>query len=452
MNYFSNLGKNRYFRNKFRNNHLGPRPAIRKGEETMKIRGVYIATLGMLRKHFCLQEVWETIDNGMLLDCQKRLARQNAYAARETAQLLEAYDGKDDLAEVVSAFYCGGEWDLEGLEHALAPLLIKSRDHNGNHFFSRNRKGMQQVVYSERIVWETGKAALFYLFLLLMLQKDPQGEIAKEDFRFLCTSLETVPSEWGTAGGKNRIPRLCSSGSGVFYLKEGTIYDADSHAVSPENEKIGCFAYTEDLGLLAFTEQGMVSACTELDVKYEIAGALQKRQHVRVVMAAAYGELYVLLLDDGTIVSNVEDPVTEWNDLYWVGAGLNSITAIRGRNRCVIELGSDSRLSEFSDVSAVYTRSVEGDCRYMVLKENGVLVMDDGEMETDVDAAVIDQDGYIYAVGEEIIFRKFDSKTKKSDRLADVAGGRILELCKSRSHIYARAVCSSAEVLAAVQV
>ncbi|MCI9123331.1 MAG: hypothetical protein HFH35_04505 [Eubacterium sp.] len=418
----------------------------------MKIQGVHIATLGMLRKHFCLQEVWETIDNGMLLDCQKRLARQNAYAARETAQLLEAYVGKDGLAEVVCAFYRDGVWDLAGLEHALGPLLRKSRDHNGNQFFSRNRKGIQQVVYSERIVWETGKAALFYLFLLLMLQADPQGEIAKEDFRFLCTSLETVPSESGTAGGKNRIPRLCSNGSGVFYLKEGMIYDTDGNAVSPENEKIGCFAYTQDLGLLAFTEQGRVSACTELDVKYEIAGALDQRQNGRVVMAAAYGELYVLLLDDGTIVSNVEDPVTEWNDLYWVGAGLNSITAIRGRNRCVMELGSDSRLSAYSDVGAVYTRSVEGCCRYMVLKENGVLVMDDGETETEVGAAAIDRDGYVYAVGEEIIFRKFDSKTKKSGRLAGAAGGRILELCKSRSHIYARAVCSDGEILAVVQV
>lgn len=55
----------------------------------MKLGGVKIINLDSLKGKFDLEEVWENIENGVLLDCQRELAKQGADLAEIIAEVLE---------------------------------------------------------------------------------------------------------------------------------------------------------------------------------------------------------------------------------------------------------------------------------------------------------------------------------------------------------------------------
>ena len=411
----------------------------------MKLKGIHITSLGMFRKYFKLEKIWENIDNGRLLDFEREQSRQKVYAAEQITELLEAYENQNELPEMISKFYSCDEWKAEKLEEALEALLPKSKDHDGNHFYSRNVRGIQKIISSEDLFWNEERASMFYLFLLLEIQANPKEEISEKEFLFVKEYLKAMLPRAEKAEKNSQIPRLYPYSSGVLYLRGGMIVNDKNNLLSPENEKISCYAYSDDLGLLAFTKQGTISACTEPDIKYEIEQRLKEREEKHVRMAAAYGSIYILLMEDGTILGNIEDSIGKWENIEWIGAGLNSITAIYGNNRCLQELGSDSKLRELSGVKAVYTRSDDTGSRYIVLKDDDSLIMDDNVQEAYADAANIDRNGYLYAEENKLYFRKFGDKRKVVYKLE--TGYRSVELCKDHSNIYCRAVFSEEEKL-----
>ena len=401
----------------------------------MKLGGVKIINLDSLKGKFDLEEVWENIENGVLLDCQRDLAKQGADAAEQIVIVLETLDRDEGWEEILSFFYQGEEWNLEGLEQALKPFSTKSKDHRGNNFYSRNIGVIQNLVEREQIVWDQKKAGLLFLFLLLMLQVRPREEILIEDIRFLQKKLKSLESYRKETKQKKTGFRMYPYISGVLYLKDGKIINEQGKQFSPEQETIDFFTYTERLGILAFTEQGKLSECTEANVQYEIKSRLERllEEEQRIVMAAAYGSVYLLLTASGQVISNVRDNLDEWKKICWIGAGLNSLTAIKERSGNLLEIGSDSKITEFSDVKAAYTWS-EGKCRYGILKENGVFIMDDGLQVEGVCAANIEREGYVYTIGKEIYFRKFGERQERKYRVD--AEGTLVEVWKYREKFY----------------
>lgn len=415
----------------------------------MKLKGINITSLGAYKNHFEIEEVWENIGNGVLLEFQEKLAKNEEKNAAEEMiriemiQILKAYENKDNLTEIIKAFYSNGKWDLSALEKKIEPINSKSRDHDGNNFYTRNMQGIQSFTNGELIDWNDQKAALFYLFLLCFLQAKPQEEITEEAFAFIADKL----SEAAYEGEKTQGSKLYPKGSGVLFLKNGKIMNEQEKQISPECEMISCFAYTEDLGLIAFTKQGAFSGCMEQTIRYEIE---KKRvdagtENEKIVMIAAFGEIYALLLENGSILTNVLDSTKGWEEIRWIGAGLNSLTAVRGANRHLLELGSDEGLNDFSNVKAAYTWSADGCRRYAVLRENGDLSMDDKTREKGVSAANISQKGYFFAIGQEIFWKEFDTGNKKKYTLP--AEYTITELCECRSNIYCRAKAAAEEKL-----
>lgn len=399
----------------------------------MKLGGVKIINLDSLKGKFDLEEVWGNIENGVLLDCQRDLARQGADLAGQIVTVLESLEREKGLDEVVSDFYRGGKWDLEGLEKGIKPFSTKSRDHSGNDFYSRNREKIQKLVEQGKVDWDGKTAAMFFLFLLMMLQVKPRAEIAAADFVWIHKKLKTLGGGFKEARRVGTGFRIYPYGSGVLYLKEGRIVNQQGRVFSPKEEQIDFFTYTERLGIIAFTKQGEISGCTETDVRYGIERRRAELAGGKIVMAAAYGGVYLLLTADGEVVSNVLDRLEGWKKIRWVGAGLNSITAVREKNGSLLELGSDSKITEFSDVAAAYTWS-EGKCRYGILKENQVFIMEDGSTVEGVCAASLDRDGYVYAVGGDVFFRPFEGDERKIYQVQ--AGGRIGEVRKYHSKVY----------------
>ena len=398
----------------------------------MKIGGVKIISLESFKGKFDLKEVWGNIENGVLLDCQRDLAAQGADLAEQIAVLLEELDQEEELENRISSFYSCNGWDLDGLRQVLKPWSAKSKDHKGNDFYSRNMEIIQDLTERKQIVWDCKKAAFFFLFLLLMLQVRPRAEIEREDALWIQQELEHMSESKKGAEQKGISSRIYPYASGVLYLKEGAIVNEQGKQFSPKEEQIDFFAYTEKLGILAFTKQGEISACTEATIRCEIEDKL-KGEKVRIVMVAAYGSIYLLLLEDGQVISNVQDNLEGWKKICWVGAGLNSITAIRSKNRNLLELGSSSKITEFSDVKAAYTWS-EGICRYGILKENGTWIMDDKRQVEGVCAANIEREGYLYAIGTDLFFCRFDTEEVLKYPIA--AKGVIVEVCKYRSKLY----------------
>ena len=78
----------------------------------MKIGGVKIISLDSLKGKFDLTEVWENIENGVLLDCQQDFVRQKADLAEPIVKVLEVLDKDRELEELVFAFYQNGNWNL----------------------------------------------------------------------------------------------------------------------------------------------------------------------------------------------------------------------------------------------------------------------------------------------------------------------------------------------------
>ncbi|MCX4269432.1 MAG: hypothetical protein OSJ62_12355 [Lachnospiraceae bacterium] len=395
----------------------------------MKLGGVKIINLDSLKGKFDLEEVWENIENGVLLDCQRELAKQGADLAEIIAEVLETLEKEEEPSFL---FYRDGRWNLEELEHALKPFSTKSKDHKGNSFYSRNKAVIWRLLEQKQIHWSQRKAALFFLFLLLMLQVHPRAEIQSKEVEFLEKTLKSVDN--GKEKRKYTGFRLYPYSSGVLYQKDGKIQNEQGKCFSSEQEEIDFFTYTEKLGILAFTKQGEISECTDATLKHEIAGKLKGVvKESGIAMAAAYGSVYLLLTKGGEVISNVKDSISGWNDICWVGAGLNSLTAVREKNRNLLELGSDSKITEFSNVKAAYTWS-GGTYRYGVLKENGIFIMDDGVRAEQVLAANIEREGYVYAVKDTIYFRRFGEKQEVSYLTA--LEGTIAEVWKYRDRLY----------------
>lgn len=461
----------------------------------MKLNGIRILNTGSLRQHFNLPEVWAQTDNGVLRECEEELAARGEGTAEgalagKIAGLLKAYETEEGLTAGLSGVYRDGTWDFSALKEALWPFLAKSRDHAGTDFYSRNGAGIRKLTGAGAPAWNEKAAALCYGFLLLMLQVRPRGVITEEEIALAASKLRALTGEteiWRAEGADEGSPSVhdqrhrsagCGEGategvvaeafghpdgsaqvrgpgsvvaegaaaggarlypceSGVLYLKEGRIINSRNRLLSPENEQIACYAYTKELGLIAFTREGELSACVEPGVRYEILRGLSGFQGDagRIVMAAACGKIFILLTDRGTVFSNVQEELTGWKDIRWVGAGLNSITAVRGVGRSLLELGSDGRLTEYSGVRAAATRSADRH-RYAVLKEDGTLLMDDGAMAGSVSAANLCREGYVYASGSTLFFRAYGSDTVQKYTVPEK--GMAVEVCRYRSDIYYR--------------
>ena len=266
----------------------------------------------------------------------------------------------------------------------------------------------------------------------MCIRDRPRAEIISEDAVWIQHKLEELSDSEKKIEVKRISSRMYPYAFGVLYLKDGMIVNEQGKQFSPKQEQIDFFTYTEKLGILAFTKQGEISDCTEATIRYEIEDRL-RGEEAKFVMAAAYGSIYLLLQADGQVISNVQDNMEGWKNICWIGAGLNSITAIRKKNKNLLELGSDSKITEFSDVKAAYTWS-EGIYRYGILKENGILIMDDQQQIEGVCAANIEREGYLYVVGTDLFFRRFG--TKEAVKYPIAVQGKVVEVCKYRSKFY----------------
>lgn len=421
----------------------------------MKLEGIRISNVGSFRKHFNLSEVWKCVDNGVLAEFEMGITGDGQALAKEIADLLGAFQKTEQLSEKICNFYKNYEWNTEELRQSLKPYSQKSLDQKRTDFYTRNREIIEYFTGLDAIKWNNKKAGYFYFFLLIMLQVRPREVIEEDAINFIKEKLYQIPDEKKQESDETDT-RIYPYEAGVLYLRDGRIFNGQKHGISPAEEWIESYAYTDEIGLIAFTREGEISACTEGNTRYEIEKKIKRecKAEEKIIQVSAYGSIYILLTNLGNVLTNVEDDIKEWKDVRRVNAGLNSLTAIRGNARSILQLGMNQRLTEYSDVQAVYTKSGEG-MNYAVLKTNGILITDDGYKEEKVTAIGLSGKGYFYSVGRELFRRDYGTEVKFKWEIPLLEGmdeterkdGRIVEICPCRGCVYFRYIYEDKELL-----
>lgn len=412
----------------------------------MKLNGVVIYNLEGLKENFNLQEIFKNIEIGTFREFQLELEKDGIAAAKEILQALDFYEGKQPF---LAAFFYENRLNLTELERVLEPVAIHSFGMDKKNFFSCNAQMIQRLAAFLGDAGTKAQAVELYLFLLIYVQAHPREEIPmeaetwiKDRLNFLkATGNAHIPEKDSylsaehikTDGWMASLPKICIQGCKVLLLEQGRIWVLDDRGRREFSleEEIAGYAYSDSLGLIAFNKEGRLCPSTRGDIRSRVP------LDERIDMAAAFGDHYLLLTDAGHVISDV-DLGKEWEELCWVGAGLNSITGIRRKGRGVMQMGSDSRLTDFSDVKAIYTRSIGRSYRYALLRMNNTLITDDGEVIEHVSAANLWENGYIYAVCRKIYMREFHSQAvyeldnshiPDDYRITEVYAGNSIAVC-----------------------
>ena len=360
----------------------------------MKLDGVVILNLEGLKQHFDLSQLWVCMDNGTLQSFEHSLPAGQflVQAVRET--LAEMYGGR------TPDFVRAGCLNLQRLRARLEGTDSSFRAYTrqvqtGQDFFDRSWDQVVELAAPLCAGCTDGQAWRFYLSILLQVQARPKLPLRPQDLEFLARQLHTQPAASGQGADSPPSVRLvlcedtlfCATEQGIFCLQ------GDETAWRQVREgPVAGYAYTRPLGLLAISAQG------ELD--HPAPPALLRQAEGKTLTAVtAFGEQYVLLTEQGQLLSNLRLPDSlDWPGLRRIHLGLNSLTGIAGPLRGVVQYGADPKLTNFTGVRTVDTRT-DGARHFAVLREGGELHLDSrpDAPVPGVQAACLGPDGAYFA-------------------------------------------------------
>lgn len=375
----------------------------------MEIRGIIITSTETLRDSFFFPDLWDTLRSGTLYTFEQALSAR--HDPQGIAQEIAAMLGEHQL-ESGAALLRDGGLDPEALERRIVSPGGAREDRVilGQNFFRRNADAISTLVQPLREGCNPRQAWELTLFLLLNLQARPRETL--EGCEFLSRRLAELRTAPPPVSGVAALPgpRLCLCGEKLLLLREGQIWQRQGGEFSPllsSDTPVAGFAYTDQLGLIAFDADGRL--CGRV---HPLLQRLTEGRAVRQVTACL--DQFALLAADGTLIVDPRCRLPaqdKWTQLHWLHQGLNSLTGIQGPMRRVIQWGSSQALEEYTNVRSIDTSSRRNAVRYALLCEDGGLFMDDGGTEADVLAACLYSGGYLYVKGRTVYRRSFGSET-----------------------------------------
>lgn len=284
--------------------------------------------------------------------------------------------------------------------------------------------------------WTDEKCRNFLGLLLICIQlKEPDEELALSE-------KELFQSLFYQAGSKAvRVRRLYPDGNGGVYqlTQNGKLehirFDEDgekdnrkSAVLSSDSEYIISFAYTENWNFIAISAQGTLWQRSNGEIMEE----WKEKGLPKLTMAAAYGTIYLLLTQDGRIISNVKELEME-ADVRWVGAGLNSVSWITG-DACALHSSVQSCEDAcLTGVCAAWTREGNhpSETQWAALKQDGTLYYMAGEKVyyiPNIFAADITKEGVLIADKDGLFVSKSDNG-KEFATIRNTPDSDIADLC-----------------------
>lgn len=386
----------------------------------MKLNGANMLNIEMVAKEwrkpdFDFQDIWNNIEYGTFLQFEetvKKECTQYTGSGKETVsyrivtEIVECLQMLPRGGEATEpAFLIDGRLDRNALLDVLEPLKDNSFFAQ-MYFVQRNEHTLDELIGAVSTQCSVRQAYTLYLFLLLQLQCLPKEKIREQDAAFILQLLTEDSS--GPAPFEARPSRMCLCNGMVLRCigKEiscNKLRGGGWTSFYRDEEEIAGFAYTEELGLIAFTVGGKLCDCTATGIRKAAEGK-------RIVMASAYGRQYILLAEDGTVVSSL--PIGDsaiWQKVSWVHMGLNSASGISGLQNSAIQHGSEMN-TDYTDVKTVVTRSSDGKKRYAVLTNDGVLNFDQGKGVEDVTEVCMGIRGYVYVRDGSVYLREYGSE------------------------------------------
>lgn len=390
-------------------NFIGVSALCRSYQSDKEHRGEYLSAL------------WNTAGGGtgegVLLKFETACMAENVLA-REYKAVVNGVGEDDPFLR---------EPKLETLEFLCAAPPSSSQtllgyDHRGA--LTQNRPFLDQLIEQTR--WDSESARVFRMLLVLLLQLK-QGEGTAPLERGERETLRQVLRKYQVAAAP-AAARIYPVQDGALYLRDGSIYKAVFTAgkvcrtlVSPKDAVLLDFAPYGEAQRVELTVRGLLTETSARDI-YQLwtaAGSPPLRS------LACYGDICMLLRQDGGILSNVgEDLWKDKGDAVWVGAGLNSVSAICGPERCLHASFPIKRLTTGVREAATYSDGAE--THYAALLQDGTLVVD-GKDAAKAAAAAVCSAGVVFACEKELLLLSFHD-------------GRTIRLCACDGEIQALCV------------
>lgn len=364
-----------------------------------------------------LSAMWEKAGEGngrgLLMDFEIACMGENTLA-REYKAAISATPGtsKDFLEKP----------QLERLEFLCTDppcRTLTGHDHQG--ILEKNRGFFEELFQYTKWDHESVKTLRLLLVLLLQLKQTDTAGLEPEEKAVLEKAFRNCQ-----LGSVSCAVRIYPFQSCALFLREGKVYRKDFDlqdgqqpaAVSTGKEVLLDFALYAESQRVEVTVSGKLTSASASEVYRDwVSGGRPPLK-----MAACYGDLYLLLKEEGDILCNVEDICTSWKDAVWIGAGLNSVSAICGGKR---RLYASIPVNDHTGVREALTYYDGFQSHYGVLLEDGVLVVD-GKPVGEASAAAICSVGVVFASGERMMLYRFGQKTPV--RLSECSG-EIQALC-----------------------
>lgn len=395
----------------------------------MKLHGVNILDIGMLKQNFSLQGLYPCVDNGTLLTFEESAPVRDSFLAGEIRAVLCALrDGQPP------DFALSGRLEPDLLRrrllHTDSSFSAYTRDAKTKQdFFDRSWAQIVELVAPLCTSCTAGQAWRFYLCILLHVQSRPKLPLQQADADFLAHAFAAPadrPAPAETAPGAFRADRLCLCGEQLLFLSDGRLYALDLTTCRwslLRGGPVRSFACTPTLGLITVDPAGTVHAPVRPDLCRQAEGTA-------IQAVTAYGDRYVLLTQDGRLLSNLKLPDSlRWQQVRQLRLGLNSLSAVAGELCAALQYGSDPALHDFTGIRSLHTRT-DGARRYAVLRENGDLFTDMRDKPIPrVQAACLSPQGYFYADSRCLIQIYFNDIPRSRLVLPKGSGYQAQEIC-----------------------
>lgn len=349
-----------------------------------------------------LSALWNTAGEGtgrgLLRDFEMSCMAENTLA-REYKAAADAVCEDDPFLQ---------EPKLENLRFlCAAPPCLTLLEYDHRQVLTKNRPFLDRLI--QRTQWDPESLRAFRLLLILLLQlKQAEDTVLLEQGEKV--TLEQTLRKYQLAAAPTAA-RIYPVEGGALYLRNGNIYkvvftegkNPQHTAISPKDAVVQDFAPYGETQRLELTVGGLLTETSAADIYQVWAGS--GRPKLR--MTACCGGLCMLLCQDGSILSNVDE--IAWKDAVWVGAGLNSVSAICGAER---RLCTSIPVRELTNVREAVTYSDGTETHYGAILQDGTLVVD-GEKAGAASAAALCSKGVVFVRDREILLCRFRGRGVK---------------------------------------
>lgn len=400
----------------------------------MKLNGINILDVAVLKQNFSLEGLYPCVDNGTLLTFEQSAPVQGSFLAGEILTVLRSL--QDGLPPDFLAREClepeRMRRRLEAVDSSFHAYTFDIKTQQD--FFDRSWEQIMGLASPLCAGCTAEQAWRFYLCILLHLQSRPKLPLRQVDAAFIARTFPAAARPAPPPGGKAAdqtvcSDRLCLCGSQLLFLSGGRLYALDRRQNSWQvlhDGPIRSYACTPALGLITADPSGAVAAPARPELCHQAEGH-------SICAVTAYADRYVLLTGEGRLLSNLKLPDGLcWQQAQQLRLGLNSLSCIVGELRGGLQYGSAPALHSFTGIRSLYTRS-DGVRRYAVLRENGDLYVDGRDQPIPhVRAACLSPQGYFYATDKLFSLLRFDGTTQAL--LCLPKGSAVQEICADENN------------------